>query len=51
MEQILTDAQHRWLHPPEIWEILRNYQKFLLAPEPPNKPPSMLFPSFVYFKI
>ncbi|KAJ4715747.1 Calmodulin-binding transcription activator 2 [Melia azedarach] len=40
MEQILTEAQHRWLHPPEIWEILRNYEKFCLSPEPPNRPPS-----------
>ncbi|XP_058096807.1 calmodulin-binding transcription activator 3-like isoform X2 [Magnolia sinica] len=40
IEQILTEAQNRWLRPPEICEILRNYRKFHIAPEPPNKPPS-----------
>ncbi|XP_064968277.1 calmodulin-binding transcription activator 3-like isoform X1 [Musa acuminata AAA Group] len=40
IEQILLEAQHRWLRPAEICEILRNYQKFRIAPEPPNKPPS-----------
>ncbi|URE12284.1 IQ calmodulin-binding motif [Musa troglodytarum] len=40
IEQILLEAQHRWLRPAEICEILRNYQKFHIAPEPPNKPPS-----------
>ncbi|XP_027078238.1 calmodulin-binding transcription activator 3-like [Coffea arabica] len=40
IEQILLEAQHRWLRPAEICEILRNYQKFRIAPEPPNRPPS-----------
>ncbi|XP_028550153.1 calmodulin-binding transcription activator 2 isoform X2 [Dendrobium catenatum] len=40
LEQILQEAQHRWLRPIEICEILRNYHKFCIAPEPPNKPPS-----------
>ncbi|CAL9048606.1 unnamed protein product [Musa banksii] len=40
IEQILLEAQHRWLRPAEICEILRNYRKFHIAPEPPNKPPS-----------
>ncbi|RWR89892.1 calmodulin-binding transcription activator 3-like protein isoform X1 [Cinnamomum micranthum f. kanehirae] len=40
IEQILLEAQSRWLRPPEICEILRNYHKFRIAPEPPNKPPS-----------
>ncbi|KAL5982189.1 hypothetical protein ACLOJK_016259 [Asimina triloba] len=40
IEQILQEAQHRWLRPPEICEILRNYQKFRIAPEPPNMPRS-----------
>ncbi|KAJ8628631.1 hypothetical protein MRB53_021954 [Persea americana] len=40
IEQILLEAQNRWLRPPEICEILRNYQKFRIAPEPPNRPPS-----------
>ncbi|KAK8969506.1 Calmodulin-binding transcription activator 2 [Platanthera guangdongensis] len=43
IEQILREAQHRWLRPAEICEILRNYHKFHIAPEPPNKPPSMQF--------
>lgn len=42
LEQILQEAQHRWLRPIEICEILRNYHKFCIAPEPPNKPPSMV---------
>ncbi|XVF01567.1 hypothetical protein REPUB_Repub04eG0100200 [Reevesia pubescens] len=40
IEQILLEAQHRWLRPAEICEILRNYQKFHIASEPPNRPPS-----------
>ncbi|KAL3527718.1 hypothetical protein ACH5RR_012374 [Cinchona calisaya] len=40
IEQILLEAQHRWLRPAEICEILQNYQKFRIAPEPPNRPPS-----------
>ncbi|KAF8392685.1 hypothetical protein HHK36_023034 [Tetracentron sinense] len=36
---ILLEAQHRWLRPSEICEILRNYQKFCLKPDPPYKPP------------
>ncbi|KAL2531409.1 Calmodulin-binding transcription activator 3 [Abeliophyllum distichum] len=40
IEQILLEAQHRWLRPAEICEILRNYEKFRIAPEPPNRPAS-----------
>ncbi|XP_031497097.1 calmodulin-binding transcription activator 3 isoform X2 [Nymphaea colorata] len=40
IEQILLEAQHRWLRPAEVCEILRNYRKFQIAPDPPNKPPS-----------
>ncbi|XP_074585164.1 calmodulin-binding transcription activator 3-like isoform X2 [Curcuma longa] len=40
IEQILIEAQHRWLRPTEICEILQNYKKFNIAPESPNKPPS-----------
>lgn len=40
IEQILLEAQHRWLRPAEICEILRNYRKFRIAPEPPNRPPN-----------
>ncbi|KAI8536251.1 hypothetical protein RHMOL_Rhmol10G0241900 [Rhododendron molle] len=40
IEQILMEAQHRWLRPAEICEILRNYNKFRIAPEPANMPPS-----------
>lgn len=47
IEQILIEAQHRWLRPAEICEILRNYTKFRIAPESPHTPPSMLF--FVQF--
>ncbi|KAG6516295.1 hypothetical protein ZIOFF_026750 [Zingiber officinale] len=41
IEQLLVEAQHRWLRPAEICELLQNYKKFRIAPEPPNKPPSM----------
>ncbi|KAJ4830903.1 hypothetical protein Tsubulata_044841 [Turnera subulata] len=40
VEQILQDAKHRWLRPTEILEILRNYQRFQLTPEPPVTPPA-----------
>ncbi|WOK93336.1 hypothetical protein Cni_G02033 [Canna indica] len=40
MEQLVLEAQHRWLRPAEICEILQNYKKFCIAPEPPNRPPS-----------
>lgn len=43
IEQILLEAQHRWLRPAEICEILLNYKNFRIAPEPPNRPPSMTF--------
>ncbi|PPS19787.1 hypothetical protein GOBAR_AA00782 [Gossypium barbadense] len=38
---ILLEAQHRWLRPAEICEILRNYKKFHITSEPPTRPPSM----------
>ncbi|XP_062189056.1 calmodulin-binding transcription activator 1-like isoform X2 [Phragmites australis] len=38
--QILLEAQNRWLRPAEICQILSNYKKFSIAPEPPNRPPS-----------
>lgn len=40
LEQILLEAQKRWLRPTEICEILRNYQKFLITPDPPVTPPA-----------
>ncbi|KAG8364138.1 hypothetical protein BUALT_Bualt19G0095600 [Buddleja alternifolia] len=40
IKQILSEAQHRWLRPAEICEILRNYQKFHISPEAPTKPVS-----------
>ncbi|XP_052195636.1 calmodulin-binding transcription activator 3 isoform X2 [Diospyros lotus] len=40
IEQILLEAQHRWLRPAEICEILRNYKNFNIAPEPPHMPQS-----------
>ncbi|XP_024313805.1 calmodulin-binding transcription activator 3 isoform X2 [Brachypodium distachyon] len=38
--EILLEAQNRWLRPTEICQILYNYKKFSIAPEPPNRPPS-----------
>ncbi|XP_022740214.1 calmodulin-binding transcription activator 3-like [Durio zibethinus] len=40
IQQILMEAQHRWLRPAEICEILKNYKKFRITPEPPHMPPS-----------
>ncbi|MFS8015643.1 putative transcription factor CG1-CAMTA family [Helianthus anomalus] len=40
IDQILLEAQHRWLRPAEICEILRNYTKFRIASEPGNRPPN-----------
>ncbi|KAJ0080909.1 hypothetical protein Patl1_12392 [Pistacia atlantica] len=40
VEQILLEAQHRWLHPPEICELLRNYNQIRISLQPPNLPPS-----------
>ncbi|XP_044499184.1 calmodulin-binding transcription activator 3-like isoform X1 [Mangifera indica] len=40
LEQILREAQYRWLRPAEICEILRNYQRFHLTAEPPVRPPA-----------
>ncbi|GAV65356.1 IQ domain-containing protein/TIG domain-containing protein/CG-1 domain-containing protein/Ank_2 domain-containing protein [Cephalotus follicularis] len=39
-EQLLSEAQHRWLRPAEICQLLCNYKKFRIASEPPNRPPS-----------
>ncbi|KAL3617274.1 hypothetical protein CASFOL_038819 [Castilleja foliolosa] len=41
--QILAEAQKRWLRPAEIAEILRNYQRFHISPESPNKPGGSVF--------
>ncbi|KAK4777646.1 hypothetical protein SAY87_017833 [Trapa incisa] len=40
IQQLQVEAQHRWLRPAEICEILRNYPKFQISTEPPNSPPS-----------
>ncbi|KAA0031481.1 calmodulin-binding transcription activator 2 isoform X2 [Cucumis melo var. makuwa] len=40
IEQLLIEAKHRWLRPAEICEILRNYTKFRIASEPPDRPSS-----------
>ncbi|XP_024011817.1 calmodulin-binding transcription activator 1 isoform X3 [Eutrema salsugineum] len=40
MERLLSEAQHRWLRPAEICEILQNYQKFHIASESPSRPAS-----------
>jgi len=42
IEQIIVEAQHRWLRPAEICAILSNYTKFRIAPEPAHMPPSMV---------
>ncbi|KAL9244894.1 hypothetical protein vseg_018610 [Gypsophila vaccaria] len=40
LEQLQLEARHRWLRPAEICEVLRNFQKFQISAEPPNRPPS-----------
>ncbi|XP_019425726.1 PREDICTED: calmodulin-binding transcription activator 2 isoform X1 [Lupinus angustifolius] len=40
IQQLQIEAQHRWLRPAEICEILRNYRIFHITPEPHNRPPS-----------
>ncbi|KAK9690838.1 hypothetical protein RND81_09G157400 [Saponaria officinalis] len=40
IQQLQLEAQHRWLRPAEIREVLRNYQKFQISSESPNRPPS-----------
>ncbi|KAG5015007.1 hypothetical protein JHK82_020698 [Glycine max] len=42
LQQLQLEAQHRWLRPAEICEILRNYRMFQITSEPPNRPPSMV---------
>lgn len=51
INQIILEAQQRWLRPAEICEILRNYQNFCIAPEPPNKPPSKILCCVVYWML
>ncbi|KAI3946804.1 hypothetical protein MKW98_003367 [Papaver atlanticum] len=38
ISQILAEAKLRWLRPNEVCEILRNYQRFIITPDPPYKP-------------
>ncbi|KAG5104488.1 hypothetical protein AAZX31_15G052000 [Glycine max] len=40
IQQLQFEAQHRWLRPAEICEILRNYRMFHITSEPHNRPPS-----------
>ncbi|KAK7291740.1 hypothetical protein RIF29_07121 [Crotalaria pallida] len=40
LDEILQEAGHRWLRPAEICEILRNFHKFKLTPDPPVRPPA-----------
>lgn len=49
MEQLLSEAQHRWLRPAEICEILQNYHKFHIASESPTRPASMFVSKFPCF--
>ena len=49
--QIVTEAQKRWLRTAEICGILQNDKTFPLAAEPANKPPSMTLNCVVWFAI
>ncbi|XP_022884516.1 calmodulin-binding transcription activator 3-like isoform X2 [Olea europaea var. sylvestris] len=39
-EQIPLEPQHQWLRAAGIYDILRNYKKFICSPRPPNRPSS-----------
>lgn len=43
LEEILNEAERRWLRPAEICEILRNHKKFKLTPDPPVMPPGISY--------
>jgi hypothetical protein len=43
IQQILSEAQYRWLRPPEICQILTNHNNFQIASEPSYMPPSMIY--------
>ncbi|KAL8143521.1 hypothetical protein V2J09_016553 [Rumex salicifolius] len=43
IDQLLLEAQHRWLRPTEICQILQNYRNFRIAPEPQHLPQSINF--------
>ncbi|KAJ0010681.1 hypothetical protein Pint_32937 [Pistacia integerrima] len=47
IQQLQMEAQHRWLRPAEISEILWNYQKFQISSEPPNRPSSMIIANYL----
>lgn len=51
LEEILREAEHRWLRPAEISEILRNYQKFKLTPDPPVRPPGIAYFSLSFIPL
>ncbi|CAJ2677063.1 unnamed protein product [Trifolium pratense] len=40
IQQILSEAQYRWLRPPEICQILTNHNNFQIASEPSYMPTS-----------
>ncbi|XP_058758872.1 calmodulin-binding transcription activator 1-like [Vicia villosa] len=40
IQQILSEAQYRWLRPAEICQILTNHNHFQITSEPANMPPS-----------
>jgi len=51
IQQLQFEAQHRWLRPAEICEILRNYQMFQITSEPHNRPPSMVTACYLYINL
>jgi len=42
IEEILLQAQYRWLRPAEICQILTNYNSFQISSQPSYMPPSMI---------
>lgn len=51
IEQILSEAQHRWLRSTEICQILTNYNSFQIASQPSHMPPSIHISFSFYFLI
>jgi len=42
IDEILLQAQYRWLRPAEICQILTNYNSFQISSQPSYMPPSMI---------
>lgn len=48
LQDLIQEAQYRWLRPGEVFFILQNYEEKQLNHAPPQKPPSNFLPLFMY---